>query len=292
MSNENLEMNTVFDNLESIEELGLFEEEDAQALNALFDLDDDSFKEVFPSFLSTLKENLNTPELRMLTLQTIKEDRLNRKDIENILEEIQIEIEKNETFSDVKKEGLSLFFSTILGQCLDMLTEEELVIIPLEKESEEIKTPVYIHETDAGMDVYAAEDITISPGETKVINTGLKVAIPEGYAILVHPRSGLSARTKLRIANSIGLIDSAYKDSIGIILENIEPRIKDIESHYTEEGELIIDSIEYGSDFSIDKDMRIAQLRLVKVPKIIFKEVDSIQYIGENRGGGLGSSGA
>lgn len=291
MSNENLEMNTVFDNLESIEELGLFEEEDVQALNALFDLDDDSFKEIFPSFLSTLKENLNTPELRMLTLQTIKEDRLNRKDIENILEEIQIEIEKNEIFSDVKKEGLSLFFSTILGQCLDMLTEEELVIIPLEKENEEIKTPVYIHETDAGMDVYAAKDITISPGETKVINTGLKVAIPEGYAILVHPRSGLSARTKLRIANSIGLIDSAYKDSIGIILENIEPRIKDIESHYTEEGELIIDSIEYGSDFSIDKDMRIAQLRLVKVPKIIFKEVDSIQYIGEDRNGGIGSTG-
>lgn len=291
MSNENLEMDTIFDNLESIEELGLFEEEDAQALNALFDLDDDSFKEVFPSFLSTLKENLSTPELKALTLQTIKEDRLNRKDIENILEEIQNEIAKNETFSDVKKEGLSLFFSTILGQCLELLMEEEIVIIPIEKESENIKTPIYAHETDAGMDIYANEEITINPGETKIINTGFKIAVPEGYAVLIQPRSGLSAKTKLRIANTPGLIDSSYKDFVKVIIENIEPPFKDI--NYTFEGnEIHINSILHGSSFTIGEGDRFAQLRLVKVPKIVFKETNSIQYIGEDRGGGLGSSGA
>lgn len=277
--------------LDSLEDLGLFEEEDAQALTALFELDDESFQQVFPTFLETLKENLNTPELRFITLEMIREDKLTKKQIEELIATIHEEISSNENYSDVKKEGLSLFFTAILGQCLDIIAKEELVIIPLEKENENIKTPVYIHETDAGMDVYATEEIEIKPGETKIINTGLKVSIPDGYAILIHPRSGLSAKTKLRIANSIGLIDPAYKDSIGIILENIEHPIQDIESHYDDDGKLIIDSIEYGKSYTIDEGMRIAQLRLVKVPKIVFKEVGSVQYIGEDRGGGLGHSG-
>ena len=291
MSNENLEKDLLLDNLESIEELGLFEEEDAQALNALFDLDDESFKEVFPTFISTLKESLNTPELKVLALQTIKEDKLHRKDIEELLEKINLEIEKNENFSDIKKEGLSLFFSTILGQCLEIIAEEEIIIIPLERQDKNIKIPVYAHETDAGMDIYAIEEVTINPGESILINTGLKVAIPEGYAILIHPRSGLSARTKLRIANTPGLIDSGYRDEIKIIIENIEPPFKDIEYDFDEEGEIHIKSILHGQSYTISKGERFAQLRLVKVPKIIFKESDSVQLIGEDRGGGIGSTG-
>lgn len=72
----------------------------------------------------------------------------------------------------------------------------------------------------AGMDLIAAEDSLILPGETKLIGTGIKTAIPKGYEIQIRPRSGLSLRTSLRIANSPGTIDSDYRDEIKVICEN------------------------------------------------------------------------
>ncbi|MDD4188959.1 MAG: aminotransferase, partial [Eubacteriales bacterium] len=68
--------------------------------------------------------------------------------------------------------------------------------------------PKYARPGDAGMDVFAAENCIIGPGQTAVIPTGLKLAIPEGYEIQVRPRSGLSLKTPLRIANSPGTVDS------------------------------------------------------------------------------------
>ena len=291
LSKDNLDIVENLKELESIDELGFFEDEDGQALNALFELEDEDFKVVFPSFLSTLTESLNAPELRLLALQIIKEDKLNKRDIEKLLNSINKEIKENQNFSDIKKEGLSLFFSTILGKSLEILSEEELVIIPLEKENEKIKTPIYMHESDAGMDIYAKEEITIKPGETKILDTGFKTAVPEGYALLIQPRSGLSAKTKLRIANTPGLIDSGYRENIGVIIENIEPPFKDIDYEFDDSGEIHIKSILHGQSFTISEGQRIAQLRLVKVPKIIFKEVDSIQLVGEDRLGGFGSTG-
>ena len=149
----------------------------------------------------------------------------------------------------------------------------------------------YAHDTDAGVDIYAREEITINPGETKIINTGIKVAIPEGYAILIQPRSGQSVKTKLRIANTPGLIDSGYRDEIGVIIENIEPPFKDIDYEFDENGEIHIKSILHGESYTISKGQRFAQMRLVQVPKIAFVEVESVGEIGVNRNGGFGSSG-
>ena len=274
-----------------IEDLDLFEEEDAEAINALFELDDESFKVVFPSFIETLEDTLGKEEIKLLALQLAKKDNLTRAGVEELLETITEEVNNNENYSDIKKEGLILFFSTIFGQVIEMLSKEELIIIPLEKESKEIKTPVYMHESDAGMDIYAKEEITIKPGETVAISTGIKMAIPNGYAVLIHPRSGQSARTKLRIANAPGLLDSGYRGDVQILLENIEPPFKDIDYEFDDRGEIRIHSILHGQSYTISKGQRIAQLRLVKVPKIIFEEVDSVQLIGEDRGGGLGSTG-
>jgi len=85
---------------------------------------------------------------------------------------------------------------------------------------ENIQLPEYANPGDAGIDIYAAEDVTINPGETKIIPTGLKVAIPTGYEIQVRPRSGLSAKTPLRVPNSPGTIDAGYRDEVGVILTN------------------------------------------------------------------------
>ena len=141
------------------------------------------------------------------------------------------------------------------------------------------------------MDLYSPEEYTIYPGETKIIPTGIKCALPKGYAFLIQPRSGMSVKTKLRIANTPGLIDSGYRDEIGVIVENIEPPFKDIEYDFDDNGEIYIKSILHGNSYTIHKDERFAQMRLVAVPTAALYEVDSVGEIGENRGGGFGHTG-
>ena len=85
---------------------------------------------------------------------------------------------------------------------------------------EDVQLPEYANFGDAGMDIRAAVDIDILPGQTVVIPTGLKVAIPVGYEIQVRPRSGVSLKTPLRVVNSPGTIDSGYRDEVGVIINN------------------------------------------------------------------------
>ena len=128
--------------------------------------------------------------------------------------------------------------------------------------------PEYAHPTDAGADVFSSEDVTIAAGETKIIKTGLKVAIPVGYEIQVRPRSGLSAKTGIRVANAPGTIDSAYRGEVGIILHNTA----DI-------------------PYEIKTGDKIAQLIISPVPMIRWKEVATISDDTERSTGGFGSSG-
>ena len=80
------------------------------------------------------------------------------------------------------------------------------------------KLPDYAHPGDAGMDLRAAEDMTIAPGQTVAVPTGIKLAIPAGFEIQVRPRSGLSLHTPLRIPNSPGTIDAGFRDEVRVIL--------------------------------------------------------------------------
>ena len=168
-------------------------------------------------------------------------------------------------------------------------SNSRVIHIPCELD-EGVQLPTYAHETDAGLDIYTREEITLAPGETKIINTGIKMAIPDGYAILIQPRSGQSAKTKLRIANSPGLIDAGYRDEIGVIIENIEPPFKDIDYEFDDNGEIHIKSILHGQSYTIAPGQRFAQMRLVQVPKAEFMQVESVGEIGENRNGGFGST--
>lgn len=90
--------------------------------------------------------------------------------------------------------------------------------------------PSYAKTGDGAMDLYATEDVEIAPGESKIIKTGIKCALPLGYAFLIQPRSGLSSRTHMRIPNSPGLIDSGYRGEIGVIIENNDPQLKTLHS--------------------------------------------------------------
>ncbi|MFA6780365.1 MAG: hypothetical protein WCU80_11400, partial [Paludibacteraceae bacterium] len=127
----------------------------------------------------------------------------------------------------------------------------------------------------------------IAPGETKLIPVGFKVAIPFGYELQVRPKSGRSLRSKLRIANTPGTIDSGYRDEVGIIIDNIEPFIKSAD--IDENGRLF--NVLFGQSYTIGKGEKFAQLVLNEVPKVTFYETDNIGEIGEDRGGGFGSTG-
>lgn len=147
--------------------------------------------------------------------------------------------------------------------------------------------PSYARPGDAGMDICAAEESMIKPGETVIVPTGLKLAIPEDYEIQVRPRSGISYKTPLRLSNSPGTIDSGYRDELGIIMTNTsESCIADASEVYTIESKG-----NKAGTYHIRRGDRIAQIVLQVVPRMHLTVVDSVADIGTNRGGGFGSTG-
>jgi dUTP pyrophosphatase len=160
-----------------------------------------------------------------------------------------------------------------------------MITVYVEKCREDVELPQYANTGDSGMDVRAAENVIIEPNETKIIPTGLKMAIPKGYEIQIRSRSGLSYNTPLRISNSIGTIDSGYRDEIGVIITNTSCCFNNIEQF-----SLSSKGNKQGS-YEIKKGDRIAQLVLSEVPKMELQLVDSVSDIGNNRGGGFGSTG-
>ena len=285
----------------SSEELNKFYEENKDAIDLIGGLD------IFESIMELSDENLQTLEPQMLNFlnETLDDSAIEETDFysyilmheytaEDIEQEVQDALQLIKTMdflTETKKDFLKKFYLLIANRLQEFIKNQNKVIhIPCELK-EGVNLPTYIHETDAGLDIYAKEEITIAPGETKIIGTGIKVAIPEGYAILIQPRSGQSVKTKLRIANTPGLIDSGYRDEIGVIIENIEPPFKDIDYEFDDKGEIHIKSIEHGKAYTITEGQRFAQMRLVEVPKAEFVKVESVGEIGEDRGGGFGSSG-
>jgi dUTP pyrophosphatase len=130
--------------------------------------------------------------------------------------------------------------------------------------------PVRAHAGDAGYDLRSVEENELVPGERALVRTGISVAIPEGYAGLVLPRSGLAMRHGISLVNTPGLIDSGYRGEIQIPLIN----------HDREET------------FLIEKGARIAQLVLVRAAAALFSEVESLEAATDGRGEeGFGSSG-
>ena len=172
---------------------------------------------------------------------------------------------------------------------------KKVLQVPFQICDERAKMPEYANDGDSGMDVFALEDITIAPGETKLIKTGIKAALPYGYEFQVRPKSGLSLKTKMRVANAPGTIDSTYRGEIGVIVDNIDPPIKSIETEEVwEDGKidsLKVKSITYGENIYIEAGQKIAQLVLIEVPKVALYKVEEISADTTRGEGGYGSTG-
>lgn len=269
-------------------ELGGFEE-----LGALLALPDEEFALIAPIFLEELQKSMNNVDDKLLLVQAMNVNGTKLEDLQTNFEVLCNELDTQ--FKNVLSTPKVDFLKQMMGITYNCISEAEgvakrIITVPIELTSENAKMPKYAHLGDGAVDLYSPEEYIINPGETKIIPVDIKVALPYGYAFLIHPRSGLSAKSKLRVANSIGLIDSQYKGVIGVIVENIEPKIKDIDCDYVD-GKLVVNSIAYGAPYVIGKGERFAQMRLVEVPTVNFYQVDSVDTIGDDRGGGFGSSG-
>lgn len=269
-----------------------FSEENINALDSLMSLPDEQFDTINEMVLAEIEEAMNTPSTRIAMAEALKKEQLTA---EEIIEIFQKSVDEFDTvLKDIGQKRID-FLKKYYGIIINVIQQLEglsdrIISIPVEY-CREIKPPQYASEGDAGMDLYSPEEYTINPGETKIIPTGIKCALPKGYAFLIQPRSGLSVKTKLRVANTPGLIDSGYRDEIGVIIENIDSPIKDIEYDFNSLGMPVVKSILHGESFTIHKGERFAQMRLVAVPTAALYEVESVGEIGENRGGGFGHTG-
>jgi dUTP pyrophosphatase len=135
--------------------------------------------------------------------------------------------------------------------------------------------PKYQTKDSSGFDLHALEEVIIFPGSTKLVRTGLAVAVQEGHELQIRPRSGLSLKSGLRIANSPGTVDPDYRGEVCIIIENTAKTIPD----------------SVGYPYEIKKGERIAQGVICPIVQAEFEEVEELEET-ERGQNGFGSTGA
>ena len=264
----------------------MFSKESLELMGTLLVMEDEDFDKVKDSVLDAMREGVSRQENRQLYATLVKQNGFSKEQYIEELKKIDSLVDTEmPDFSESKRDFMKQFFSICYNAIIDSFDVDKRAIqIPIEICNPEAKIPTYAHKGDAGMDVYSTIDVTIAPGETKLIPLGFKVAIPEGYELQVRPRSGFSLRTHLRVANAPGTIDSGYRDEVGIILHNCAPAIQDF-------GDGRAETCLYGPSYTISKGDRIAQLVLQAVPTALFIKTSDISKIGEDRNGGFGSTG-
>ena len=143
-----------------------------------------------------------------------------------------------------------------------------MLSVPIVRLDPDLPLPSYAHVGDAGLDLRAREHGVVAAGGGRLLMpTGISIAVPIGYAGFVLPRSGNALNHGLTVANAPGLIDSAYRGEIKVILLNTDP----------------------SQSFVVNRGDRIAQLVVQRVEEVEWKIVDSLD--GDDRGGGFGHSG-
>lgn len=265
-----------------------------QVLGAILAMPDEQFDVVKPALFNSIEETFNAPEAKIAFAQMMIQNGLRLEDLtgnmDNIIAAVDELAAEGVELSDSKKDFLKFVFTTFANTMeASGIVPHRIITIPIEVCRENAKLPTYATNGSAAMDIYSPEEYVIGPGETIVIPTGLKVNIPLGYALLIQPRSGMSRKTKLRVANTPGLIDWDYHDEIGVIVENIDAPLKDYKVDW--DGGGILQGPLYGSSFTIGKGERFAQMRLVEVPLVNWLPVSSLGDFDNDHGKGFGSTG-
>lgn len=144
----------------------------------------------------------------------------------------------------------------------------DVIDLPIKRLDPSVELPSYAYEGDAGLDLRSNEDVDLAPHERRLVSTGLAIAIPDGYAGFVQPRSGLALREGLSMANTPGLIDAHYRGELKVCTVNLDNE----------------------KTIHIERGERIAQLVIHKVPVVRLHEVSELDET-DRGAGGFGSSG-
>lgn len=271
MANINVKQKKILDELRGA--LAQQNVSDIDNFMGIMEMPDEDFDKIYPLMMERIKSIYNNPAYEEDLLNNLRQEFKRNPDF-NLEEQINAtnsfieEFKKEEALSENKRE----FLFAILKSSMDKFEElaqnpRERIDVKIQRLNENAILPSYAHSTDAGADVSACEEVTINPGETKLVGTGLKVAIPSGYEITLRPRSGISLKTRLRMANSPATIDSDYRGEIKVIIWNSG-----------------------ASPYTIKVGDKIAQMLISPCPMIRWNEtiIDDETSRGE---GGFGSSG-
>ena len=140
--------------------------------------------------------------------------------------------------------------------------------LPVRRLDPGILLPAYAHPGDAGADLRAASDVVLPPGGRATVGTGIAVAVPDGYAAFVHPRSGLPSRHGITVVNAPGTVDAGYRGEVRVVLLNTDP----------------------AEPFTVRRGDRIAQLVVQPVTRVRFVDVAELPPTPRGEGG-FGSTG-
>lgn len=254
---------------EKLEALFAYDTNDTlDQLLSLLELPDEQFDALYPSIQQKLDLVFASEEFQQDTLKALKlTGHGSIEEERNAALEVIEEIAADDTLSRSKRDFLTSLIEGSVVSIINLIeVPRERVKVQIKKLNEDAVIPQYAHKTDAGADVYAIEDVTLKPHETQLIKTGISVAIPVGYEIQVRPRSGLSLKTGLRVANAPGTIDSDYRGEVCVIMTNTANLSQ-----------------------TINKGDKIAQLVISAVPMIDWVEVDELDST-ERGEGGFGST--
>ena len=268
---------------------------DMTTIAAFFSLPDDLFDELKEHVIQEIIRECNDPAFLNNISYSIKKDNITADQLTDELSGIEkiIDEYESEVLTPNKKEFLKRLMYGMYNIILqNEFKDDDKIIVPIETCRENAKIPRYAHVTDAGVDFYSTDEYVIAPGETVLIPTGLKMAIPEGYALLIQPRSGFTCKgmqvqamirhwwfmllgvfsKKKRIDADVmvGLVDEDYRGNVGALVKS-----------------------NYKSLFRkafLPKGTRIAQMRIVAVPETELLEVEDLDMT-KNRGGGYGHTG-
>jgi dUTP pyrophosphatase len=140
--------------------------------------------------------------------------------------------------------------------------------LPVRRLRPDLPLPAYAHPGDAGADLCAAEDVVLPPGGRATVGTGLAVAVPDGHAAFVHPRSGLADRHGITVVNAPGTVDAGYRGEVRVVLLNTDRH----------------------QPFTVRRGDRIAQLVVQPVTRVRFLDVPELPPTPRGEGG-FGSTG-
>ena len=227
-----------------------------------FEIIKDKFGELVDKTFSSreFQNNLNN-QIATMTVFDYEEELKGYEEVDKFIAELEINDDKKVFL----KKLIDLSYSAVLRYKTDPAEHIEVIY---QKLNDNATIPTYAHVGDAGADLYLSEDIVVGAQETKLAHTGIAIKVPKGYEAQVRPRSGMSLKTKIRVANAPGTIDSNYRGEVCIIIDN-----NDTKAYFGKIGD------------------RIAQLVFNKVPIADFVEGEVTTEEDNDRGEkGFGST--